>query len=322
MCVDQTYVRACSLRDEWNRNFPFFPNERESGTLFVDANSAARNSTSAAAACRTLPAAAATFVAASSAVGGVIGVPVGLSIVRDGLKSAKAAADVSDWEGTACKTAWAGIGAGYAGLSSLLATSGIMTLANRTVPTSIGTAFGGLGVGFYGMLLGYGAYGLWQTSKFRRELKRALEEGRAEEWIKEQVTLNETEQKLPEEEQKTLLQKKWNQFELRTSSSCGKLVRDSILEGRAIDVLEVEKASYKETIKHIFFIVLALLGIAASLCVLFLTGPVSPILFAVSAVLWVGVDSSGIYDYLGEKFWMLLSPANNPSEQKKKHSAA
>lgn len=326
MCVDLTYSRACCNRDILKNDLSFFPEEIEKGTLFIDVNSIARNTTSASAACRILPAAAGTFIAVSSVAGGAIGFPVGLCILRDGYIRAKAAFAASDWEGTAHKVAWAGVGASYAGLSSLLATNGIMALAGRAAPASIGTAFGGLGIGFYGLILGYAAYGYRKTSQFRTELRKAVADGRAAQWIREQVTLNQDESALPEIDKAKLLQKKWNQFELKTNAQCGKLIRDRILQGAPIDdlILEVEKASFKESVKHILLIVLGLLGIAASLCILFSSGISSAILFASSAVLWIGIDSSSIHNYLGEKFWSWFSPSptNDSGEKKEEHPTA
>lgn len=308
MCVDQTYTRSPFARQSEE---PFFPEAREKGALFIDANSALRNGASAASAITTLPAAVGLFVAGSAAAGGILGVPIGFAVACDGIRKARRAAAESDWEGVAHNAVWTGVGAGYAGLSSILGTAGIMTLAHKAVPQAINTAFGGLGVGFYGLLLGYGAYGLWKSRQFNGELNQAKEGGRAAEWIVEQAVKP--------------------GFDLRVGAAAGKLVRERLIAGGPIDdalVLEVEKGCFKESVKHILLVVLALLGIAASLCVLFLAGPASPLLFAISAIIWVGVDSSSVHEYLGEKFWSwsnggtLPSPANDPSEKEEQHPAA
>lgn len=304
MCVDQLHAPTIVAREP---DKPFFPEAREKGALFVDINSALRNGASAVSALKTLPAAVALFIAASQAVGGVVGVPIGFAVALDGIRKAKRAAEVSDWEGVAHNTAWACVGAGYTGLSAILATSGIMTLANKAAPAIFNTAFGGLGIGFYGLLAGYGAYGLWKSRQFKGELNQAKLEGRAAEWIQEQAASP--------------------GFELRVGSAAGKLVRDRLAAGGKVDealIFEVEKGCFKESVKHILLFALGLLGIAASLCVLFFAGPLSPLLFAISAVIWIGVDSSSLHDYLGEKFWSwtLPAPANDPSEKKQEHTAA
>lgn len=313
MCVDTTFSRAATEREKWSAEFFFSPNvpkARDATSLIVDANSAARNSVSVALTRVSLPAIASTFVAASSAVGGILGVPIGLSHVADGLKRLKASYNVRDWEGVATQSAWTLIGSGYAGLSSILAADGIMTLAGKTAPQALTPAFSYFGSIFYTALLGYGTYGAWQTGRFRQNLKEKIAEGTAADWLKAQVTLTGEENHLSSEEKEKVLQKKWNQFELRAGKGCGAFLREHIADlddpEKVQEIfLKVEEGSFKESVKHWFFVLLALLGLAASLAILLLppTSLISPLFFAVSAVLWVGVDSSDLHVYLGNKFW-------------------
>lgn len=313
MCVDTTFARAASNREKWSNEFyfsPSVPEARDSGSLFVDVNSAARNGVSAAMTRIALPAVAGTLVAASAAAGGVLGIPIGLSHAADGFKKLKASYSVGDWEGVAAGTAWSLVGSTYAGLSSLLATDGIMTLANQSVPQALTPAFGYLGIAFYSVLLGYGAYGVLQTTSFRKELKEQIANGTAAHWLKSQLTLAGEENNLPEEEKEKLLQKKWNEFEFRAGKSSGKLLREKIQD---LDdptkveelFLKVEEGSFKESVKHWLFVLLALLGIVASVAVFTLapTSLISPLFFAVGAVVWIGVDSPRLHIYLGDKFW-------------------
>lgn len=296
MCVGTTLSSAVPDRDSWS--------------LLIDANSAARNSLSVAMTRVALPAIAGTLVAASAAAGGVLGVPVGFSHAVDGLKKLKTSYDVADWEGGATSTAWTLIGASYAGLSGLLGTDGIMTLANQSVPQALTPAFGYLGTAFYSILLGYGAYGALRTTSFRNELKQKMLEGKAAEWVKAQVTLTGEDNNLSAEEKEKVLQKKWNQFEFRAGKSTGKLLREHIQDlddpEKAEELfLKIEEGSFKESVKHWLFIVLGLLGIIASVAVFTLapTSLISPLFFAIGAVLWVGVDSPSVHVYLGDKFW-------------------
>lgn len=284
--------------------------DRDSCSLVIDANSAARNSLSVAMTRVALPAIAGTLVAASAALGGVLGVPVGFSHAADGLKKVNASANAGDWEGVATGTAWSSIGASYAGLSSLLATDGIMTLAHQSVPQALTPAFGYLGTAFYSVLLGYGAYGALQTTSFRNQLKQKILEEKAAEWVKTQVTLTGEDNNLSAEEKEKVLQKKWNQFEFRAGKSAGKLLREHIQDlddpKKAKELfLKIEEGSFKESVKHWLFVMLGLLGIIASVAVFTLapTSLISPLFFAIGAVLWIGVDSPSVHIYLGDKFW-------------------
>jgi len=308
------YFKEHAARAEWNKDLSFFPNARETGTCFIDANSAFRNGTSTAGALTTLPAGAIAFVGASAAAGGIVGVPVGLSVARDGFKKAKVAAKCRDLEGIAHNGLWSNIGLTYAGLSSLLATEGVMVLKGVTPPPAITPAFAYLGFALYGSILAYSSYGLYQAASFKSDLKsRVKNEGDrgALRWLSEQVSLSPEELKKSEEEQAKILQRKWNRFELRTDSSCGALVREKIpalmkdfnpVQARAL-IVEVEKSAFKQKVKHISLIVIALLGLAACVFILVAMGPASPLLFAVGAVTWFAVDSSKLYNYIGEKLW-------------------
>ncbi len=308
------YSTQSALRDAYVRDLRFFPNAREFGTTYlVDVNSAIRNSASTVSAFRPVPTFfSTTLVGASASLGGVVGVPLGLSIVRDGFLKAKHAFKWGDVEGAVHKSLWGAAGAGYAGASGVLAADGILTLANQSIPAAINPAFAGLGLVLYGSLLVHGAYGYIQTAKFGRELQRALNSGgdlAAIDFLKSQILLSKEEiAKYPEKEWGRLLQKKWNQFELRTNANVAALARQTLLfetDPKLLHelIIEVQKANHKEKVKHILFIVLALLGIAASIFVILSTGPISPIFFAIGAVLWLAIDSSALHNWVGDYSW-------------------
>ncbi len=309
---DPQYFQEHAVRNDWNKTLSFFPEAREAGSCFIDGNSLFRNGTSTAAALTPLPFAATAFVAASAAAGGFVGIPVGLAVVRDGAKKVKAAANCGDLEGVVHNGLWTGVGATYAGLSSILATEGVMILKGATPPAALGPAFSGLGVAMYGGILAYGAHGLWKASQFHSQLKAVVKEGgdwSALNWLKDQVALIDDEKKQPNSAE--ILQRKWNRFELRTSAACAALVREKLpkllaefdpVEARAL-IKEVEKAAFKQKVKYIILIAIAILGIVASVCVVALTGPASPLLFAIGALIWFAVDSSRLHNYVGEKCW-------------------
>jgi hypothetical protein len=312
MSFNTHYYQQHAVRNDWNNSMPLFPEAREAGSCFIDGNSFVRNGTSAAAAIVPLPFAATAFVAASAAAGGFVGIPIGLGVVRDGVKKGWAAAKCGDLEGVVQNGLWTTVGATYTGLSSLLATEGVMILKGLAPPPAITPAFASLGVAMYGGLVAYGMHGLWKSSQFHSQLKSVVKsEGDrgALKWLSDQVTL--TEEEMKREDSAKILQRKWNRFELRTNAACAALVREKLpllmadfdpVAVRAL-ILEVEKAAFKEKVKHIVLIVIGVLGIAASLCVILTTGPASPLLFAIGALVWVAVDSSKFHDYIGEKCW-------------------
>lgn len=118
----------------------------------------------------------------------------------------------------------------------------------------------------------------------------------------------------PSQEETRLLTKKFKQLELRVGSSCAADVLNQLPDllqnfddAKATDLLKkVEKSCFKEKVKYFLFIVLGVIGLAASLCIILTTGPASPFLFAVGALLWFSVDSSKFHEYLGEKCWVWL----------------
>jgi hypothetical protein len=294
----------------------FFSGAREAGGCFIDGNSALRNGTSATAALTPLPFAATVFVAASAAAGGIVGVPIGLAVALDGAKKVKAAAQCGDLEGVVHNGLWTNVGATYAGLSSILATEGVMILQGAAPPAALAPAFVGLGLALYGGLLAYGTHGLWKCSQFHSQLKTALKEGGnlgALRWLSAQVTLTDEEKKRPDAAK--ILQRKWSRLDLRIGAASSALVREKLSKlmeqfnpvlAREL-ILAVEKAVFKEKVKHIILIAISILGILASVFVVVLTGPASPLLFAVGALIWLAVDSSRLHNYIGETSWSWYS---------------
>ncbi len=293
----------------------FYSDAREAASCFIDGNSFLRNGTATAAALTPLPFAATAFVAGSAAAGGIIGVPVGLAVAQDGVKKVRAAAACGDLEGVVHNGLWASAGANYAALSSVLATEGVMILKGAAPPAALTPSFVGFGLALYGGVLAYGAYGLWKSSQFHSQLKTAVKEGGnlgALRWLSAQVSLSEEEN---HPDAAKILQRKWSRLELRMGAACSALVREKLsklmeqfnpVSAREL-ILAVEKAVFKQKVKHIILIAVSILGILASVFVVVLTGPASPLLFAVGALLWFAVDSSRLHNYIGETSWSWYS---------------
>lgn len=315
------YVQEHWNRQDFHESMVYCPNEKESTSMIVDANSAFRNSASAVKSVSPLPIIAGSMISASALVGGVLGIPIGLAGARDGFVKGKAALACGDAEGVALNTLWGSFAASYAGISGLLAADGIMGLTGSGLPASMTPVFGGLGIGMNVGLLAYSTYGLNRTSQFNKEMKAVLEkegERGVLNWLNGQVTLTRGEledirrtAKDPDKEIAKLLQKKWNAFEFRTSASCGNLVREKLpglldkfdLEGAKALIQEVKKANFMSRVKHVCFLAIAVISIAAFICLFIASGPASPILFAIGAVTWLAVDSSRLHKYIGEKCW-------------------
>lgn len=320
---NNVYTQACLDRNTFETELDFFPEARELDCCIIDSNSAARNSSSAAKGVFSLPAFATTAINVSAAVGGILGVPIGLAGARDGYLKAKYAFKVGDREGVGTNILWGSFGAGFGGVSGILGTEGIMGLAGTAIPATLGTAFGGVGLGMNGALALYGAYALNEARKFGDELtKRSPEE--AFEWLREQISLTADEIQEcrqceePDKEMARRLQKKWNALELRVGSACAKKLREALfekIENLAELIEEVEKANFKQQVKYVLFIMIALVGTAAFVAMMLSTGPASPAFFALGALLWLTVDNSKLHSYIGEKCWTWHRGDKNPELQ-------
>ncbi len=303
------YSLALSSCKVFEDGLVFHPWSRELDCCVIDFNSGARNGTSTAKGFTSLPPLATTIINASAAVGGILGVPIGLLGARDGYLKAKHAYQVMDLEGVGHNALWGSFGAGFAGVSGLLGAEGIMGLAHAATPTMLNTAFGGVGLGMNGFLALYGAYGLNEAQKFGAELKKGTPND-ALQWLRKQVTLTDDEIaacKSDQNEMARKLQKKWNALELRVGAECAKMLRgtdfDKKTENAEEFILKVEEANFKQQVKYALFILIALVGTAAFIAMMVSTGPASPLFFAVGAVLWLAADSSKLHSYLGEKCW-------------------
>lgn len=300
-------------RGQFHQEMAFLPNSREAASLTIDANSIARNSVAAGQSVNVFPAAAGSaFIAGSSVVGGVLGVPVGLSIMRDTAIRAKAAYDAGDGEGAVHQTVWGLGGAGYTSLSGLLAADGIASLQGAGIAASLTPAIAASGFLMAAGILGYSGYGLKETFQFKNAMKAAGDERGVLNFLNRQISLTHGEiAGKSDEELSKGLQKKWNALERRVGADCAGKIREELpgllqnfdLEKAKGLIQEVEKANFKQRVKHITLFVIGLITLAAFLGILLTTGPLSPILFAIGAVAWLAVDSSWLHNFIGEKCW-------------------
>jgi len=179
-----------------------------------------------------------------------------------------------------------------------------------------GLAITGAGLAMYGLIGLSSGYGLAAASSFRSDLSGILQDGKnprrlsaALLWLASQVREGKTDAEF---------QTKWDRFAFRTSEAAGRLVREQVTpellkridagdlqaieQGKQI-AQEVKRANAKQLLKQAILIAIAAIGIAAFVCGLVLSGPFSPILFAVGALLWIAIDSSKAQEKLGDRLF-------------------
>lgn len=315
------YVGQQMTRQAFQQDLKFHPKARELGSCSINANSFLRNGTAVVASkIPNVALATAPVMAVSLVAHGILGAPLAASIVRDSYKKGKQAFSCGDAEGVANGAALGTVGSAYLGACGLLTYQGIALLQGAAIATGAGLATAGLGVAMYGALGAISLYNLKQTTDFGKEFakKRAISDASALIWLRDQVILTEEEIKgLDEKQAAKLLQKKWNQFELRTSPEVASMVREQVpflcshyngsepqVEQIKQIVEAVEKANYKAQIKHKLLLLIVVIGLASMItAIIFTGGLLVPLLMAIAAALWMTVDSSKVHNAIGEKCW-------------------
>jgi hypothetical protein len=276
---------------------------REGAGCTVDLLSIARNGASAVKEVSAIPAAM-TAISAAALTGGLLGLPIGLSLFYGSCKDMSASIACKDREGIVQNGLMGTTVFGYAAISGVLAANGIMGLAHIAAPAAMGGIIGGIGLGMYVPMLGFAINGLIQTKSFANQLDKKKDPHEALKWLAHEIGLDAT--------GKTR-EKKMRQFQRRTDSDCAQFVAETLPallkkfdpEKAKTLIGRVKKANFKQQVKYGLFTAIALLGIAAFVLMLVLSGPASSILFAVGAALWLTVDSSKLHNWIGEKCWDL-----------------
>jgi hypothetical protein len=197
----------------------------------------------------------------------------------------------------------------------------------------------------FGALGAYAAINLVKTTDFGDDLQEILGQDNdrlsnltaALDWINNQLAISDEEAALIKEKTKNnpteeatlranLIEKKQAQFERKTGESCLKLVKAKlpgifdlqksanpaevsrfIPEAEEL-VHQVEKANYKEQVKHKLLLLVCILGLIAGVVVLFsplspFAAMLEPLIFVISAVVWVFIDSPKYSEKISERFW-------------------
>jgi hypothetical protein len=277
----------------------------------------------------------------SSAAGGLMNMFTGLMIARGGKKQLERAWKVGDTEGkvlgatnVAMGTSLVGLGGGTATLD-LVALSHAVTSASKAVVHFVAPIIVPAAFVFYGFLWLTCFYELAQNYRFHRKLdadKKLLQ------------TIRGFQVQLSSDESKGF-QKKWDLFARRTSVQACQLGRktltpqflrkleqaiakqangsatidDEVLirEAKSL-VAKVKAANNRQMFKQAFVLFIAVLGILALVGSLVMSGGIAaPVLFAISALLWVVVDyvrrERPLYEHMA--VWLFPDDGSGPFDR-------
>ena len=277
--------------------------------------------------------------------GSVLSMASGGFIMRDSYREGKKAHAHGDAEGGALAGANGYIGANLSFLGAATMTYNVAAMTGSTGASAAAAAAGvsaitGSGFALYGAIGIVGAAGAAIAGRFRAKMNEMLErQGLSEAerlhemltWMRQNATLSEYEEmeilakaeaegKDGEAELKRELQRKWDQFDRRAGGSCCKAIREKAtpefleklkkgdpvaLEEARLLVNAVSKANFKLLVKNVILVVIAILGILAFIGSLVMSGPLAPVLFAISAVLWLLVDSKRVNEKSSELLWKI-----------------
>ncbi|MES2274144.1 MAG: hypothetical protein V4487_08120 [Chlamydiota bacterium] len=280
---------------------------------------------------------------ASQLLGGIAAIIGGGVILARGLANGAKAFDRGDVEGVCKNALFATFGASYATAGVGFTLDAVAGFMKATSATSIWPAAGLVVV--YGVIVMSAVqsidatWGLGITFNFERNLKKRVNDEKEPEeskrlknalkWVQDQVSLSDSEilkiisqtPNLLDVRKKVAkkLQGKWDQFERRTSRSCGKLVHetlhevlrsletgepDALVKGRSL-IEEIKKANYQERVAYTISLVIAVLLFIAGICAIAFLGPAAlvPILFAIGAMLWVTLDNGKVNSWVSEVYW-------------------
>lgn len=235
--------------------------------VITDVNSLARNAVSILAK--------GVAIVASAMFGAMLTLINAIPSVIENIKHIKLDKDAKKGEGVVQNSIGVFQGTSLVALASLTAASSIMNLSNVAAPAAMATATAAVPIAFYGALLIHGANGL----RMARNVATVLET-KTEDTVKQYVdTLDSaTKEKLTEAFNNP------NADESKLGS--------------------VKRANFKMQMKSITHMVIAVLGIvAAVLAIVGTGGAAAPILFALSAVIWLTVDVQRFHNWIGDKCW-------------------
>ncbi len=244
-------------------------------------------------------------VSAGVLAGGVLGVIIGPALVFEAVRDSRKAWERNDLKEGISQAEKAGVGASYsvvgggmivgqsAAYASLPAT-GAVAAAGTTMFTVGAFAM-------YAIVLISAIRKIGMNIAFRKELDAQDGASAQVAWLSQQVGSNESGASAED-------QNKWNAFVAIVGEKCASFVKDSankkLTESQNAHIVkEVRRASNKHFFMQGIRVAIAILGFAAVILGILLTGPFAPIvvaiLFALGAMLWLVMDSSVVNERVG-----------------------
>ena len=291
-----------------------FSKGREALAVTTDVLSLGRNSTIAASilAGAEFAAKAATAISGMVMAGGFLAFVGGGGIVKVAAGGVQNAYNHGDWEGGFSQMTFGAVGASYSVAGAGMIAAQSATFANAAAVATVSTSILlGSALALYVGVGVYAGHGIVVNHLFQHELNK-IGEGHHSQPQQLEAVLQWMLQEVGNAGSEKELQKKWDRFSFRTSEACCRYVREKVnskllervkqgdetaIQEAEFIIREVKRENKKQLVKHWTLMVIAAIGIAAVVCAMLVaTGPFSPILMAVAAVIWFLVDSSKIHE--------------------------
>lgn len=244
-------------------------------------------------------------VNASVLVGGVLGVIIGPALVFEAVRDSGKAWERKDLKEGISQAEKAGVGASYGVIGAGMVVGQSAAYASLPATGAVaaaGTTMFTVGAfAMYSIVLISAIRKIGMNIAFRKELDAQADLSTQVNWLKDQVGSNELGASAEE-------QNKWHAFVAIVGEKCASFVKDNANKKltdneKAHIVKEVRRASNKQFFMQGIRVAIAILGFAAVILGILLTGPFAPIvvaiLFALGAMLWLVMDSSVVNERVG-----------------------
>lgn len=243
-------------------------------------------------------------VSAGVLAGGVLGVIIGPALVFEAVRDSRKAWERNDLKEGISQAEKAGVGASYSVVGAGMVVGQSAAYASLPATGAVaaaGTTMFTVGAfAMYAIVLISAIRKIGMNIAFRKELDAPTDVSAQVAWLSEQVG-NKDSQSIEE-------QNKWHAFVAIVGEKCASFVKDNankdLTESQNAHIVkEVRRASNKHFFMQGIRVAIAILGFAAVILGILLTGPFAPIvvaiLFALGAMLWIVMDSSVVNEQVG-----------------------
>jgi hypothetical protein len=306
----------------------------ENAGVFLDANSALRNSAMLAAGYAPHAAPALVGIWAGCALSaGVVITALGTKLAADAAQETARAYRNGDSEGVVhAGSRSVALGAfaalGPAVLTSVLASpnavaKALKVPANGAVAAKIGVAIPALmGVMFGGLLI-HAGYVLSYLSSFRAKMNKANQNQTLYEFLAQQLQLSDQDKELPPADQQKRYEALRSALVRRVGESTVELL-ESILARKEMSVQVPEsdrkrvtamalEHNYKLIVKSLLLLLIAIVGVTVTVLSFVSTGGVATMLLILLAFLWLTVDSSRLHQSIADSLWHRFGRPASPT---------